>query len=115
MALLWPGSSPGSGVTDRAPDRRHARAVEACPCARDRLCDRCVEDGFRQLRGVAACRGEAWAVDVAKRCRTRQPWPRGERSMAIARRKVEDLTRDARLVERLADELERWAARRWSE
>lgn len=32
----------------------------------------------------------------------------------IARRKVEDLARDPKLLEMLADELVRWAAKRWA-
>lgn len=84
-----------------------------CGCARDQLCDRCVDDAFAQLRGVAACRGEVWAMDVARRCPRAQPWPATERVRAIARRKVGDLSSDARLAERLAGELERWAARWW--
>ncbi len=45
---------------------------------------------------------------------TRQPWPAHDgRAAAIARRKVADLTRDRRLVELLAAELARWAAKRW--
>lgn len=66
------------------------------------------------LRGTAACRGEAWAESVARRCRRDQPWPRTPRAAAIARRKVEDLARDERLIELLAVELARWAERRWT-
>jgi hypothetical protein len=89
-----------------------------CDCARDRLCDRCVDDAFAQLRGVAACRGEVWAMTVAKTCRRDRPWPCSssgldDRAWAIARRKVADLTADARLAERLAGELQHWAARWW--
>jgi hypothetical protein len=68
---------------------------------------------FDNLRGTAACRGEAWAADVARRCRRDQPWPRTERAAAIALRKVEDLARDPLLLELLAAELARWAERRW--
>jgi hypothetical protein len=68
---------------------------------------------FDNLRGTAACRGEAWAESVARRCRRDQPWPRTERAAAIARMKVEDLARDERLLEMLADELARWAELRW--
>jgi len=85
-----------------------------CGCARDQLCDRCVEDAFAQLRGVAACRGEVWAMAVAKQCPRTRPWPCSARARAIARRKVGDLSADARLAERLAGEVERWAARWWT-
>lgn len=85
-----------------------------CGCARDQLCDRCVDDAFAQLRGVAACRGEVWAMEVAKSCRRDRPWPRTERARAIAHRKVSDLCADSRLAARLAGELEHWAARWWA-
>jgi hypothetical protein len=82
-------------------------------CARDQLGDRCVDDAFAQLRGVAACRGEVWAMSVAKTCARTQPWPCTARARAIAERKVADLCADARLQSRLASELARWAARWW--
>ncbi|MBA3821275.1 MAG: hypothetical protein H0X17_20495 [Deltaproteobacteria bacterium] len=85
-----------------------------CGCARVELCDRCVDDAFAQLRGVAACRGEVWAMDVARRCARTQPWPTSERAQAIARRKVDDLASDARLTEKLAREVAHWAARWWA-
>jgi hypothetical protein len=86
-----------------------------CSCARDQLCDRCVDDAFAQLRGVAACRGEVWAMDVAKTCTRTRPWPCTERARQIAWRKVTDLSADQRLRDRLARELARWAARWWDQ
>ncbi|MBA3392127.1 MAG: hypothetical protein H0T89_05755 [Deltaproteobacteria bacterium] len=85
-----------------------------CGCARDELCDRCLDDAFAQLRGVAACRGEVWAMDVARQVPRTRPWPATDRATSIARRKVGDLSSDPRLAARLAAELERWAARWWS-
>lgn len=86
-----------------------------CDCPRDRLCDLCFQGAWENLRGVAATRGEVWADDVARRVRTRRPWPAyGGRTAAIARRKVADMTRDPRLLEDLAIELASWAARRWA-
>lgn len=41
-----------------------------------------------------------------------RPWD-ADKAIAIARRKVDDLTRDPRLRERLAVELEAWARKRW--
>ena len=78
------------------------------------MCDRCVADSFAQLRGVAACRGEVWAMSVAARCGRRQPWLASERATAIAQRKIADLTSDARLADLLGRELARWAARWWN-
>jgi hypothetical protein len=86
-----------------------------CSCARDQLCDRCVDDAFAQLRGVAACRGEVWAMDVAKTFARTRPWPCTERARQIAWRKVTDLSADQRLRDRLASELARWAARWWDQ
>lgn len=88
-----------------------------CPCrAGDVLCDLCRDGLYAQLRGVAACRGERWAVYLAKRNDLRgQPWPEGsDKVLAIARVKVADLTRDPQLLELLAEELAAWAARRWA-
>jgi hypothetical protein len=91
-------------------------AIGHCPL--DALCDRCLDDAFGTLKGTAACRGEAWARDVASKvsaARRRQAWPRSSpKAAAIALRKVEDLARDPRLLARLAVELEAWAARAWS-
>jgi len=79
------------------------------------MCDRCVADSFAQLRGVAACRGEVWAMSLVDRCSRAQPWPATERATAIAQRKVADLTSDARLGDLLVRELMRWAARWWDQ
>ena len=85
-----------------------------CGCSSDRLCPLCLDGRFAQLRGVAACRGENWATSIAARVRCDRPWPRGsERTVRIAREKVEDLARDPRLLSMLADELAAWAERRW--
>ena len=85
-----------------------------CGCPRERLCELCFQGSWENLRGVAATRGEVWAMDVARRARLDRPWPEGSpRVAAIARQKVADLSRDHRLVAALADELGRWAARWW--
>lgn len=85
----------------------------AC-CSRDQLCDRCLADALAQLRGVAACRGEYWARGVADRMPRRGHWPAYEgRCARIAREKVDDLGRDARLREELARLCTQWAARWW--
>jgi hypothetical protein len=90
--------------------------VELCECrATPALCDRCVDDLFAQLGGVAACRGETWANSVMARVRTHEPWPETPKAWAIAQRRVEDLTRDQRLLARLTAEVAKYAARRWSQ
>lgn len=79
------------------------------------LCARCRADRFAQLKGVAACRGEVWADQVAETMPRDRPWPvDGARTAAIALRKVEDLTDDEALRVDLARELVRYAGRRWS-
>jgi hypothetical protein len=84
-------------------------------CPPNALCDRCLEDAFGQFKGVAACRGEAWARDVAKRIPREMPWPSSSPKItAIAQRKVADITADPRLRERLAAELAAWAAKAWA-
>ena len=85
-----------------------------CGCPREHLCERCNDDAFAQLRGVAACRGEVWAMDVARRAPFARPWPAYEgRAADLARGKVGDLTSDPALADRLARELAHWAARWW--
>ncbi len=86
-----------------------------CGCKRDHLCSRCSDDAFAQLRGVAACRGEVWAMDVARRFTIMRPWPAfAGRAADLARTKVIDLASDPALVDRLARELAHWAARWWT-
>lgn len=69
------------------------------------------------LRGVAACRGEAWASSVAaRRPGLRAAWPAYDGKAAdLARRKVADLSRDERLRDVLARICHAWAARRWAQ
>ncbi len=92
------------------------RLINGCCHPSKPLCDRCVDDCFKQLGGTAACRGEFWAMDLAKDPKLRaQPWPGAtDKVMRIARQKCADLTRDERLLEQLAAELARWAERWWS-
>ncbi len=54
-------------------------------------------------------------MDVARRCAVPRPWPAFEgRAAALARTKVTDLASDPALVDRLARELAKWAARWWT-
>lgn len=89
--------------------------VPLCSCPRDRLCDGCLESGFDQLKGVGACRGEAWAMRVAARVGRSRPWPSYEgRAAELAATQVEDLTADPRLRALLAAQVAGWAARWWN-
>jgi len=83
-------------------------------CGCDPLCDACVSEQIAQLRGVAQRRGETWAQAIAAVIPIDRRWPHTERMRAIARRKVGDLSRDARLLELLADECVIGAARWWN-
>jgi hypothetical protein len=86
-----------------------------CPCQREpALCDDCVSEQLAQLKGVAQCRGESWAHAVATVVPVDRPWPSTDKQRAGALRKVQDLTRDARLRELLADEVTAGAARWWN-
>lgn len=78
------------------------------------LCAACIADTRAQLSGVAQCRGEVWARAIAKVIPIDRPWPRTEKMRAIARRKVDDLTRDARLAEFLTDDVVLGAERWWN-
>ncbi|MEO8844576.1 MAG: hypothetical protein ABI591_20880 [Kofleriaceae bacterium] len=88
-----------------------------CSCVRDQLCDSCIDAMFAHLRGTAACRGERWSDELA--ARRRGPWilwpVDSERVRIAALERVEDLTRDPRLRERLSAELVGYAAKRWNE
>jgi hypothetical protein len=66
--------------------------------------------------GVAQSRGAAWAESLADVIPLDRPWPAvtAERMLAIARRKLADLTGYARLLELLAVEVIRGAARWWA-
>jgi hypothetical protein len=85
-----------------------------CSCPRDALCELCCDGLFAQLRGTAACRGERWADRVALAVPRDRAWPDHQgRAAEIARKLIRDLARDPRMIEMLAAELARWAARRW--
>lgn len=87
----------------------------ACCVDRTALCDRCLDEQLAQLRGVAACRGDNWAVSVAARVARRDPWPEYEgRVRGLARMKVRDLANDERLREQLARACYEHAVRRWN-
>lgn len=91
------------------------RPGQLCGCDQTQLCDRCRASSFEQLRGVAACRGEAWAERVARTVSRSKPWPPwSDKVAAIAMRQVGDLAADAKLQVLLAVECANWAARRWT-
>lgn len=85
---------------------RRYHSTVLCPCARNDLCERCRASLYAQLKGTAACGGEAWADRVAATTSTRQTWPPHEgRAADVARRLVSDLARDPKLLEMLAAEI----------
>lgn len=88
-----------------------------CGCAQDGLCNGCLEALWMQLKGVAACRGDTWCNQLSQARREPWvPWPSNSaRVRAVAMTWVDDLTRDVRLREKLAAEIERCAAERWQE
>jgi hypothetical protein len=95
-------------------DADAGRLIDVCGCPSDALCTLCLDGRFAQLRGVAACRGEAWADDLAQTEYRNHPWPVGSEKMrTIARAKVADIARDPKLLEMLVDELVKWAEKRW--
>lgn len=89
-----------------------------CSCPRDNLCPSCVNQALMWFSGMACSRGITWAESVARRDRSllQRPWPAHEgRAAALARDKVADLSRDPKVIERLAMELSERAAKRWRE
>jgi len=92
---------------------RHS--VVLCKCPRDALCEACRSSLFSQLRGVAARRGDEWADRVLRAEPRRCAWPPHEGADAeLARGLARDLTEDPQLLELLAAELSRYAAKRWA-
>lgn len=63
----------------------------------------------------ARSRSEYCAASVAARCGRDHPWPRSDKTHAIALSKAADLAEDLELREQFADELEAYAGRggRW--
>ena len=85
-----------------------SRAVKYCDC------DAAQRVGW--FGGAAACRGENFAIKVARVGGVRdQPWPAMPKTRAIALRWVSDLTRDQRLANTLAGIVETYAARHWDQ
>lgn len=94
--------------------RGYGGIMELCCPRSDSLCDRCIADALAQMSGVAACRGEFWAMKVSERCAIRRPWPPYEgRCRELALRRVFDLASDERLREQLAMLVVKWASRWW--
>jgi len=68
--------------------------------------------------GIACARGIHWAEDIARRqpALLNRPWPpHAGRAAALARTKIDDLTDDPQVLERLAVHVAQYAGRRWSE
>jgi hypothetical protein len=83
-------------------------------CGCEPLCNECFAEHLTWFTGVAQSRGESWARAIANVIPIDGPWPRTEKMRAGALRKVADLTDDARLRERLADEVVIGAERWWN-
>lgn len=87
---------------------------------RSPLCDQCVAFSVSTVGGTAMSRGMRWAEGVAKRLPTKRSptsWPGfddSEKVRRLAMKKVQDLTDDPRLRERLARLCVTEAARAWS-
>lgn len=68
------------------------------------------------MAGIAHNRGEDWAESVARKvdAATRaKPWPATEKMLAIARTKIDDLSRNPEALDRLARRCAEAAAKRW--
>jgi hypothetical protein len=78
------------------------------------LCDDCLAEHFSWYAGIAYNRGADWARAVATVVPIDRPWPNTEKQRDGARRKASSLTNDARLIELLADEVTKGAARWWN-
>jgi hypothetical protein len=91
-------------------------SIIVCGCPRNDRCPACVDQALMWLSGMASTRGIAWAESVAERRPEllRQPWPTHDgRAAELARAKVDDLCEDPTVVDLLAVEVSKQAARRW--
>lgn len=89
--------------------------MESCGCVRSSLCDACLAQSYGWHAGTAACRGEAWALKVARSIAPHEPWPMTPKARQIAERWVSDLADDARLRVQLGEQVLTYAARRWAQ
>ena len=64
--------------------------------------------------GIAYGYGEDWARAIANVLPVDRPWPITAKMRAVATRKAARLTSDARLLDMLADEVAKGAARWWN-
>jgi hypothetical protein len=82
-------------------------------------CEACVAMLRSQLGGGAQCRGDAWAVRVARAVGVRgiqeNEWPDTPKARALARKQVIDFDRDDRLASAFARLAYHAAKRRWNE
>lgn len=79
------------------------------------MCSRCRDTLHETLGGVACLRGEWLADRVATRTRIREPWPSTPKAHALEVGAIVDLSRDAILRERFAEDVHRFAVKRWDE
>ena len=86
-----------------------------CGCPRDHLCQQCFNQSLFWLLGGAACRGDRWALNVAKLVRPDKPWPEYEgKVVTIANRYVYDMTSDERVREVFAEACWESAQKQWT-
>lgn len=83
-----------------------------CACwTTEARCDECRASLFAQLRGVAYSRARTWVAELRS---VRGSWPVGSAAvLAVAKLRVGDLTRDAKLLEMLAAVCAEEAGRMW--
>lgn len=82
-------------------------------CRPERLCDPCLGRELFAKKGQAEALGQVWAEKICHKV-TFTEWPRGPHVTAIARQKVQVLTRDRRLWGELAAACEAGAASWWA-
>jgi hypothetical protein len=103
-------------ITASTPPRYAAPVPVICSCPPNQLCRTCLDRDVECLGGVAQRRGERWADDVAelRPDLLGRPWPPLEgKALAIAVRRLADLTGDHRVVEALLPSLQIGAERAW--
>jgi hypothetical protein len=84
-------------------------------CLDDHLCDGCLGRQLLSKRGQAVALGQLWAERICRgELRAQPAWPEREaRTLQLARREVERLARDPRLLDELARTCSAGAAAWW--
>jgi hypothetical protein len=106
------------GRNVKAPQYAAEEGTFVCDCPCNRRWSACVNYALMWFGGMACSRGIAWAESVARQRPKLLPrtWPAHEgRAAERARRKVANLFEDMRVIDLLAVDVSKHAARTWGQ